>query len=47
MALSYVIDHCQLVIANYFAGKDSQTSCATIGNDQLAMGNWSATLAST
>jgi hypothetical protein len=40
MALSQAIDHCHLVIANYFAGKDSQTSCETIGNDQLAMVNW-------
>jgi hypothetical protein len=33
------IDHCQLGIGNCFAGKDSQTSCETIANAQLAMVN--------
>jgi len=38
MALNQAIDHCQLVIANCFAGEES-LACETIGNDQLAMVN--------
>jgi hypothetical protein len=32
MALSSGIDHCQFAIANWFASKDGQTCCETIGN---------------